>query len=43
MGLPYDSDQGRDHAAAITSVMWGQAYLTSCESRPWGRFAELRG
>jgi ribonucleoside-diphosphate reductase alpha chain len=29
MGLPYDSDQGRDHAAAITAVMCGQAYLTS--------------
>ena len=29
MGLPYDSDQGRDMAAAITAVMCGQAYLTS--------------
>jgi len=29
MGLPYDSDLGRDHAAAITAVMCGQAYLTS--------------
>jgi len=29
MGVPYDSDQGRDHAAAITAVMCGQAYLTS--------------
>jgi len=29
MGLPYDSDQGRDCAAAITAVMCGQAYLTS--------------
>jgi ribonucleoside-diphosphate reductase alpha chain len=29
MGLPYDSDQGRDHAAAISAVMCGQAYLTS--------------
>jgi ribonucleoside-diphosphate reductase alpha chain len=30
-GLPYDSDQGRDHAAAITALMCGQAYLTSAE------------
>lgn len=30
-GLPYDSDQGRDYAAAITAVMTGQAYLTSSE------------
>jgi len=29
MGIPYDSDQGRDTAAAITAVMSGQAYLTS--------------
>jgi len=29
MGVPYDSDQGRDTAAAITAVMCGQAYLTS--------------
>jgi ribonucleoside-diphosphate reductase alpha chain len=29
MGVPYDSDQGRDCAAAITAVMCGQAYLTS--------------
>ena len=29
MGIPYDSDQGRDWAAAITAVMCGQAYLTS--------------
>jgi ribonucleoside-diphosphate reductase alpha chain len=28
-GLPYDSDAGRDCAAAITAVMHGQAYLTS--------------
>jgi len=28
-GLPYDSDAGRDYAAAITAVMHGQAYLTS--------------
>ena len=29
MGIPYDSAQGRDVAAAITAVMCGQAYLTS--------------
>jgi ribonucleoside-diphosphate reductase alpha chain len=30
-GMPYDSDTGRNLAAAITSVMSGQAYLTSAE------------
>ena len=29
MGLPYDSDGGRDFAAAVTAIMCGQAYLTS--------------
>jgi len=29
LGLPYDSDAGRDLAAAIAAVMCGQAYLTS--------------
>src|SRR6202045_1664387 len=29
MGIPYDSPQGRDWAAAISAVMGGQAYLTS--------------
>ncbi len=28
-GLPYDSDAGRDFAAALTAIMHGQAYLTS--------------
>ena len=28
-GIPYDSDEGRDIAAAITAVMTGQAYATS--------------
>jgi ribonucleoside-diphosphate reductase alpha chain len=37
MGIPYDSDQGRDFAAAITAVMCGQAYLTS------SRIAESTG
>jgi ribonucleoside-diphosphate reductase alpha chain len=30
-GLPYDSEQGRAQAAAITAIMHGQAYLTSAE------------
>ena len=29
LGLPYDSDQGRAVAAAITALMTGEAYLTS--------------
>ena len=29
LGLPYDSERGRDFAGAITAVMCGQAYLTS--------------
>jgi len=29
MGIPYDSDHGRDWAAALTAIMCGQAYLTS--------------
>jgi ribonucleoside-diphosphate reductase alpha chain len=28
-GLPYDSDAGRDYAAAITALMHGEAYLQS--------------
>ena len=30
-GLPYDSEQGRALAAAVTAIMHGQAYLTSAE------------
>lgn len=30
-GIPYDSDQGREIAAAITSLMTAQAYTTSAE------------
>ena len=37
MGIPYDSDQGREYAGAITAVMCGQAYLTS------SRIAESTG
>jgi ribonucleoside-diphosphate reductase alpha chain len=29
MGLPYDSDDGRDFAGALTAILHGQAYLTS--------------
>jgi len=29
LGLPYDSDAGRDYAAAITALMTGQAYACS--------------
>ncbi len=39
-GLPYDSDEGRNLAAAITSVMSGQAYLSSAEiAEAMGPFA----
>ncbi|MBL7076659.1 MAG: vitamin B12-dependent ribonucleotide reductase [Kiritimatiellae bacterium] len=31
MGYPYDSDEGRAYAGAITSLMTGTAYLTSQE------------
>ncbi len=37
MGIPYDSQIGRDWAGAITAVMCGQAYLTSA------RIAEATG
>ncbi|MBC7926983.1 MAG: vitamin B12-dependent ribonucleotide reductase [Bryobacteraceae bacterium] len=37
MGVPYDSEQGRDLSGAITAVMCGQAYLTSA------RVAEATG
>jgi len=40
-GLPYDSDEGRDFAAAITALMTGQAYQTSAEmARELGPFAD---
>jgi ribonucleoside-diphosphate reductase alpha chain len=39
-GLPYDSDQGRDYAAAITALMTGEAYATSAQvARAMGPFA----
>ena len=36
LGLPYDSDEGRAYAAAVTSLMTGHAYATSAAiaSRP---------
>ena len=30
-GLPYDSDEGRHYAAAVTSLMHGEAFLTSAK------------
>ncbi len=36
-GLPYDSDEGRNYAGAITSLMCGEAYATSA------RIAEKTG
>ncbi|HIL13432.1 MAG TPA: vitamin B12-dependent ribonucleotide reductase [Deltaproteobacteria bacterium] len=37
LGMPYDSDEGRASAAAVTSLMCGEAYLQSA------RLAEARG
>src|ERR1700704_6605714 len=37
MALPYDSDEGRDVAGAITALMWGEAYAQS------SRIAERMG
>ncbi len=43
LGLPYDSEQGRDFAAAVTAVMCGQAYLTSARiAEAVGPFAQYR-
>jgi len=40
MGVPYDSDKGRGIAAAISSIMTGQAYSTSAEMAKYlGTFA----
>ena len=41
LGLPYDSDQGRAVAAAITALMTGEAYLTS--TRLAGRMGPFAG
>ncbi|MBP7866382.1 MAG: vitamin B12-dependent ribonucleotide reductase [Acidobacteria bacterium] len=37
MGLPYDSDEGRNYAAAVTALMTGEAYRTS------SRLAAVKG
>ena len=46
MGLPYDSDQARAVAAAITAIMTGEAYATSAEMAavlgPFPAFPENR-
>ena len=31
LGLPYDSEEGRDYAAGITAIMTGEAYLQSAK------------
>ena len=45
-GLPYDSDEGRSYAAAITSLMCGEAYLQSskiaAELEPFDTYAPNR-
>jgi ribonucleoside-diphosphate reductase alpha chain len=42
-GEPYDGERGRNLAAAITSLMCGQAYLTSAEiSEAMGPFPRFR-
>ncbi len=45
-GLPYDSDEGRGAAAAITSLMTGRAYLQSAKIAaaigPYEKYAENR-
>ena len=43
LGLPYDSDEGRALAAAVTSLMTGHAYATSARTAArMGPFAGLR-
>jgi ribonucleoside-diphosphate reductase alpha chain len=45
-GMPYDSEQGRGAAAAITALMTGRAYRRSAEAAaalgPYDRYAENR-
>ncbi len=42
-GLPYDSEEGRNLAAALTATMCGQAYLTSSEiAAAMGPFVRYR-
>ncbi len=46
LGLPYDSDAGREYAAAVTALMCGQAYLQSARLAaalgPYAGFARNR-
>jgi len=46
LGMPYDSDEGRNFAASVTSLLTGQAYVTSQELaralEPFDGFAENR-
>ena len=43
MGLPYDSDEGRAIAAAVTALLTGTAYATSAEDcRQGGPICRLR-
>ena len=37
MGLPYDSDEGRAIAAAVTALLTGTAYATSAKIAARGR------
>jgi ribonucleoside-diphosphate reductase alpha chain len=47
LGLPYDSDEGRALAAAITALMTGHAYATSARTAarmgPFAGYTENRG
>ncbi len=36
-GLAYDSDEGRNYAAALTAIMHGEAYRQSADHRPRSR------
>src|SRR5215831_5862884 len=46
LGLPYDSETGREYAAAVTAIMCGQAYRQSaaiaCARGPYEGFARNR-
>jgi ribonucleoside-diphosphate reductase alpha chain len=46
LGMPYDSEQGRSYAAAITALMTGEAYLQSAriaqQMGPYARYAPNR-
>ncbi|MEN6608956.1 MAG: vitamin B12-dependent ribonucleotide reductase [Bryobacteraceae bacterium] len=47
LGLPYDSESGRDYAGAVSAVMCGQSYLTSARISeavgPFARYTENEG